>query len=63
MHITGLAGHVGGSVNMWVNEKLLDAKLSFYQKRKAFVSRREVDWFLVKVGVLQGCVMSLWLGW
>ena len=46
-----------------VNEKLVKAMQSFYSGSKACVrvGRKESEWFDVKVGLRQGCVMSPWL--
>ena len=46
-----------------VGGKLLEAVRSFYQGCKACVrvGNEESDWFPVKVGLRQGCVMSPWL--
>ena len=43
--------------------KLLNAIKSFYRESRACVrvNRRESEWFDVKVGLRQGCVMSPWL--
>ena len=43
--------------------KLLQAVKSFYVESEACVRvcRQESDWFGVKVGLRQGCVMSPWL--
>ena len=46
-----------------INGKLLRAIQSLYSESEACVRicRREGDWFRVKVGLRQGCVMSPWL--
>ena len=46
-----------------VNDRLLTAVKSFYNNSEACVRvcRKKSDWFRVKVGLRQGCVMSPWL--
>ena len=46
-----------------INGKLLKAVQSFYERSEACVRvcREEGDWFRVRVGLRQGCVMSPWL--
>ena len=46
-----------------INGNLLSAIQSLYEESEAMVRvcRKEGDWFSVKVGLRQGCVMSPWL--